>query len=229
MRTFIVSAFFLLVFHFSISVYAADKYANFADLSAHAAEGDDYTVIVNDRSAKLTVIAIHGGAIEPGSEIMATDIAGNDLNLYEFIAAPKEHSRDLHLTSTHFDEPKALALTAKSDQCVSVHGYLDLEKDGVCVGGADDSLRKKTVLALNSLGLPLTVEEPCVRFGGSAPLNIVNRCAKPGLQLELSTHLRSSHSEWFQQIASAIRGVMGIASIKRQEQMPIAIPTQKKN
>jgi phage replication-related protein YjqB (UPF0714/DUF867 family) len=187
--------------------FAGDVYANFEDLSQHAVEGVDYNVQSLDRSSKYTVLAIHGGAIEPGSEFVAAEIAGSDLNLYQFVAAPKDHSRDLHLTSTHFDEPRALVLVTKSEECVSVHGFLELEKDVVCVGGGDSVLRKKIVGALNRLNLNLVAEEPCVRFGGAAPQNIVNRCKMPGVQLEISTHLRKSHPEWFPKIAAAIRSV----------------------
>ena len=206
--SFLITSLILAFVHFPALAHATDRYANFAELSKVAKEGDDFTIHVVDRGAKVTVIAIHGGAIEPHSEDIAADIAGTDLNLYQFIAAPKPDSTDLHLTSTHFDEPRALALTAKSEQCISVHGYLELEKDGICVGGAETPLRQKIVDSLNGLGLPITVEVPCARFGGSAPLNIVNRCKSPGVQLEVSTHLRSSHGDWFSKIADAVRSAI---------------------
>jgi phage replication-related protein YjqB (UPF0714/DUF867 family) len=194
----------LLLLSSSVS-FAADKYANFSELSAARKEGDDYTVTAKNRKSKITVMAIHGGAIEPHSEEMAAAVAENDFNLYTFVAAPKDHSTELHLTATHFDEPRALALAEKSDQCISMHGYLERVKDGICVGGGDAPLRKKMVEEINKLGLPITVEEPCAQFGGSAPNNIVNRCKLPGIQLEVSTHLRNEHAEWFKPIADAVR------------------------
>ena len=183
----------------------ADKYANFEALSKANKEGVDYQVHVVDHQSKITVMAIHGGGIEPHSEELAAIIAGSDFNLYQFIAVPKEHSQELHITSTHFDEPRALALAEKSDECISVHGYLDREKDGICVGGGDGPMRKKIVNELNKVGLAMSVEEPCTQFGGSAPDNIVNRCKVPGIQLEVSTHLRSNHGDWFAQIATAVK------------------------
>jgi phage replication-related protein YjqB (UPF0714/DUF867 family) len=75
----------------------------------------------------VIVLAIHGGRIEKGTDQLAKAIAQDDHSYYIFNALIYEDSNndgrnDLHLTSTHFDEPTALKMTTQKHKVVSIHG-----------------------------------------------------------------------------------------------------------
>ena len=46
----------------------------------------------------------------------------DDYCLYRFEGRKRRENRDLHVTSTHFDEPECLPLISGCDQVVAVHG-----------------------------------------------------------------------------------------------------------
>ena len=200
----------LLILLFSGTAHAAiiDTYANFQELSAAQAEGRDFTVTVNDRGSRFGVFAIHGGKIEPITSELAVAVAGEDLNLYRFEGIKADGNLALHITSAHFDEPRALALAAKTETCVSTHSYLSEEK-AICVGGANVPLMEKIARALQAQDF--TVVYPCVKFAAKSRQNIVNRCALHGAQLEISTALADElavdHSR-FDRLASLLRSVL---------------------
>jgi hypothetical protein len=70
----------------------------------------------------VAIIAPHGGKIEPWTSAIATAIAADDYCLYCFEGRKRRENRDLHITSTHFDEPQCLTLVSGCDQVVAVHG-----------------------------------------------------------------------------------------------------------
>ena len=82
-----------------------DTYNSFANLAKHAEEGRDFKVRTQERLGTTVIIAPHGGGIEPGTSEIAEAIAGNDLSLYLFEGIRDENNRELHITSTRFDEP----------------------------------------------------------------------------------------------------------------------------
>jgi phage replication-related protein YjqB (UPF0714/DUF867 family) len=160
---------------------AADRYPNLAALRADKKEGVDFRVETLDRSSPVTVLAIHGGKIEPGSSALARRLAGQDWNLYLFegLSAP---AHDLHVTAAHFDDPPAVALALRSTVAVSIHGEKGITREA-CVGGADLELARRVADALRQASF--AAEQPCRRLPGESPKNIVNR-AKSGVQLEMT-------------------------------------------
>lgn len=189
---------------------AADVYPDFAALSRNKKEGVDFVVETSDRRSKVCVLAIHGGKIEEGSDVLARAIAGDDLSFYIFIARQKSRNHELHVTSARFDDPRAVALVKESESCLSIHGFEEDDRDVLCVGGGNDAYRASVAKALSYSGLPLTVETPCARFGGSASSNIVNRGAKGGVQIEISTRLRKklvADPRLTARLAAILRGV----------------------
>lgn len=181
----------------------ADTYANFADLKAHEKYGLNYSISVTDRSAPVTVYAIHGHFIDLNTELIAQPLAGEDWNLYQFLG----DSFRLHVTATHFDEPQAVALAARSKICVSIHGHFN-DAPRICIGGADKKFRAKFMSFMQEAGLPIQLEMLCKGLEGTGSTNIVNECRGPGLQLEFSSELRKrlfSNPTLFQQTIRAIR------------------------
>jgi phage replication-related protein YjqB (UPF0714/DUF867 family) len=170
-------------------VVRPDTYSNYAELAAHEREGIDYQITVADRSAPVTVFAIHGGAIDLGTHTLAEALAGGDWSLYVFKGVKPRGNWSLHITSSRFDEPRALALAAKTARCVSVHGHQS-DVPRICVGGRDEALRGQVARALTGAGLPFSAIELCPGYEGTGPTNVVNRCAEGGVQLEFSSRLR---------------------------------------
>jgi phage replication-related protein YjqB (UPF0714/DUF867 family) len=167
-------------------------YGNYAELAAREREGTDYRIELVDRSSPTTVLAIHGGRIEPGTTELATRIAElRSWNLYSFLGLLPGQSGRLHITSHLFDEPRAVTLAERSEECVSVHGFAQVPGRPVaCIGGLNERVRDAVAARLRAPELGITVEVPCRRYEGRDPMNIVNRCRAQGVQLELNVPLR---------------------------------------
>jgi phage replication-related protein YjqB (UPF0714/DUF867 family) len=171
----------------------ADQYANWKALSSVEKENIDYRVEVIDRDSPISVLAIHGGRIEPGTCELALAVARNQMNTYLFQGLKAGDNFSLHITSAHFDEPKALNLAARSQLCISIHGFSGTTP-AVCLGGGNAALAERVAQAFRKNHLPFAVNYPCTEFPGSSPRNIVNRCEKQGLQLEFSAAARAMFS-----------------------------------
>ena len=101
---------------------AGDKYGSFDELRNWEREGVDFSIRVMPRETSASIIAPHGGMIEPGTSDIAAAIAGNDYGLFCFEGLRKRPHRDLHITSANFREPKCVELVAGCDLVVAVHG-----------------------------------------------------------------------------------------------------------
>jgi phage replication-related protein YjqB (UPF0714/DUF867 family) len=171
----------------------------------------DYSISLEDRKSEVTVMAIHGGIIEPPTDLAAQLFAQKyGFNSYLFrsnYAGPGQaDTMYLHVTATHFNDPDLLSLAARSNVCVSFHGN-DAKGRVACIGGGDQNLRKKVAERLVDAKLDQKLEmlidanadgngwknPTCRKYKGTHPENIVNRCAH-GLQLELSLELREKLS-----------------------------------
>lgn len=170
---------------------AADKYKNFADLALHEKDSD-YRVRSELRRDATAVIAPHGGGIEPGTSELAEAIAVAGLSFYAFEGIKTNGNRVLHITSSRFDEPKALALVAASPAVVALHGELDCPDQVVFRGGVDKELGKRIQAALEAAGFAVRIHDDA-NLQGVDKNNICNRGQSgQGVQLELSQPLRHS-------------------------------------
>jgi phage replication-related protein YjqB (UPF0714/DUF867 family) len=168
--------------------------------------------------SSTAVIAPHGGGIEAGTSELCMAIAGYtpfDANTDPGSAAvPGEPQRDYwmfealanssaqHVTSTHCDDPAALAVCASNLYAVSLHGFDDTAAKKIIIGGRDERLKRNLLAAFTKYGLtsPTTHADRDVTvvlagatdpINGDDPANIVNRTRTgAGAQLELSTALR---------------------------------------
>jgi phage replication-related protein YjqB (UPF0714/DUF867 family) len=172
----------------------ADLYANYADLAAHTVQGVDYRIDTRYNRSSTISIAIHGGSIESGTTEAASALAAycrhND---YSFVGIRSANNSDLHITSTHFDEPTALNMVGAADYCFSFHGMSDITS-GVpqtYVGGLDTVNRDAVISALTGAGFTATVGT--AELDGSDPANITNKTRRQmGVQLEMSTQQRKN-------------------------------------
>lgn len=181
----------LLISLLSLSAYAAvaDKYPDYATLAQHEIQDLDYRISVIDRQSPISIFAIHGGLIEPGTDELAKNISEGKYNLYLFEGLKKQNPFSLHITASKFDEPQSLKLAQASSSCISVHGYIGDGSKAVCIGGNDKLLAEKIVQTLKAAHDEFEVIYPCLGYPATHPKNIVNRCANQGVQLEISQGL----------------------------------------
>lgn len=162
-----------------------DKYKNFVELAAVERRGRDYRVrVVEGNNSPWLVMAPHGGSIEPGTSEIAKAVARGIHGCYRFEGVKRRGNGDLHITSTRFDEPRALAMAASADSILAVHGEASGQKV-VFIGGRD-------VLAQNRLTAVLRAGGFVVRRHHNRSLaGAANRGTRgAGVQIELSLGLR---------------------------------------
>jgi phage replication-related protein YjqB (UPF0714/DUF867 family) len=171
----------------------ADQYSSFGELAASEKVGLDYRIHVENRGTPVGIIAPHGGRVEPGTLEIAAAIAGDTLSFYAFEALRSQGCRgSLHITSTNFDEPQALALVGGVQKAVAIHGRADNgDPRTVSVGGLDTVLRDELVATLTAAGFVAAAISQGY-LAGRDPANICNRgTSSAGVQLELPRALRT--------------------------------------
>jgi phage replication-related protein YjqB (UPF0714/DUF867 family) len=152
-----------------------------------------------------TVLAIHGGGIEGGTSEIALAVAGyhpatfaqatdslgfHDLWIFEGLLSAG--NSDLHVTSTHYDDPIALELVQNARRCISLHGFGDADADGKSqIGGGDTELRSIVLAELMAAGIPARIAKP--PLDGTDLANICNKTTSgAGVQVEMGTTFRAS-------------------------------------
>lgn len=165
-----------------------DTYSCFAELNDHEERNKDFKISISDVGSSITIIAPHGGRIEPGTSDIAKKIATQRFNCYCFEGVKKHNNGRLHITSHNFDEPMAVKMVSASLTVVSIHACTGNEKF-VYLGGLDQEL--KEVIALELKSRRIIVPKRQGRFNGLNPGNICNRGAnRKGVQLEITRGLR---------------------------------------
>jgi len=166
----------------------SDIYRGFDELKTHEEPDKDYIISIKDLGSPITIIAPHGGKIEPRTSDLAKNIAKDQYNYYCFEGIKNNNNGCLHITSHHFDEPCALQILSKSDVVVAIHACTG-NAGLVHLGGLDKILKEVIADELEARGLNISKAHP--RFQGSNPNNICNRGAtKKGVQLEVTRDLR---------------------------------------
>ena len=80
------------------------------------------SIYTRQADATVAIIAPHGGKIERGTSELARAIGGTDYRIYCFEGTKPNNNRDLHITSTNFDEPEGVKLVSACDRVVALHG-----------------------------------------------------------------------------------------------------------
>ncbi|MBB4927857.1 poly-gamma-glutamate hydrolase family protein [Kitasatospora kifunensis] len=168
---------------------ATDRFVDFADLAAHERAGIDYRVTTRPgvgRGARVAQLAIHGGGIEPPTTQLA-DYSARVIGsgFYSLAGLKDGDEHDLHVTATHFDDPRALSLVEAAAYTVSWHGAAG-SAALTYVGGLDTDLAQRVAAALRARGFPVAAGNPGA-LAGVQPCNIANRDQRGrGVQLEIS-------------------------------------------
>jgi phage replication-related protein YjqB (UPF0714/DUF867 family) len=167
---------------------AADTYANYADLGRGELEGRDFHIDERPGRSGALLLAPHGGAIEPGTAELADAIAGDDHAYYAFVGTrPSGNFVRLHITSTKFDEPRAVRAVARSRIAIAIHGARSTQDIFAMVGALDSARAERLRTALRQAGFPVRPAPP--GLAGRNAANIVNRGGN-GVQIEVSAVLR---------------------------------------
>gem|GEM_PF-1543525 len=209
--------------------------------SPECKEYQDYEINVTPpekQKSDVTVLSIHGGEIEHDTSIISSHLSTRyNWNIYDFngkITNPEcSDLRNLnpsdikntnfvvlHITSTRFDDPRAVKLVSSHNNAVSIHGYRRTEDNKkvqtICVGGANktqitkfieyvknnqsDEFKRLVGYSLNPINVPSLDEDDnsniCTRdrrLDGIDPRNIVNKNKGDtgGLQLEFNNQTRT--------------------------------------
>jgi phage replication-related protein YjqB (UPF0714/DUF867 family) len=164
-----------------------DKYKDFADLAKNEVEGRDFLVHTQVRDSGVVVIAPHGGRIEPQTDQIVRLIAGDEFSYYIFESRSR---RNLHVTSTNFNDPRCLQLIEGSEIVLAIHGCVnEKQRDSTVYCGGLDRIRIKIIKRV--LGELEFSADDHPRFAGDHPKNVCNRGRTGcGIQLELPRYFR---------------------------------------
>ena len=194
------------------------RYASFAELAEHEAQGRDFRITQVERpGSRVAILAPHGGMIAEGPSEIAALIAGTEHSLFCFEGLKVcGNNRDLHITSHRFDHPECLELAGRRDVVVSVHGCRGHSQ--IFVGGLDVDLALRLSIGLAGAGFEVIADGH--KYPGRHPFNVCNRgLRKKGAQLEITHDLRESRHH--ERIARAVRTALQdftdwLASCRRQ-------------
>lgn len=181
-----------------------DRYRSFEELSRYESE---FEVEVRDHCSDVSIIAPHGGRIEPNTSEIAALIAADRFNLFCFRGSKQDDNRSLHITSHRFDHPRALNLISSSRYVVAVHGCT-IRRPVVYLGGLDTVLIRLIRDHLTTHQIDSHWGND--RFKGTHPYNICNRGkSKRGVQLELSRGVRDNRSAQIK-VALAVQSAISV-------------------
>ncbi|WP_353855674.1 poly-gamma-glutamate hydrolase family protein [Bacillus sp. Bos-x628] len=172
-----------------------DQYESFKQLIRH--EKDGYEIEFHEKGGSdLLVFSPHGGEIEPGtSEIV--EAFNQSYSTYLFEGTKKDNNRDLHITSTNFDEPILVQMIKTYPLSISIHGYKS-DRRHTLVGGTNRKMAKAMVRELQDRGFSAEVVQKGERLSGTDPKNINNQNASgESVQLEISTGQREAFFDNF--------------------------------
>lgn len=186
-----------------------DTYRSFKELRKRET---DYHITWIDRNAHITVIAPHGGNIEPHTSEIAELIAADRYNLFCFNGLRSSSNQVLHITSHNYDEEQALALVQSSAFVIAIHGC-SRKDQMIYIGGLFDELKEQIGEALDRARIPSVVCDKTSGYGGKRADNICNKgISGKGVQLEISRPLRDSPKAW-EKIAAAINEALAALNL----------------
>jgi phage replication-related protein YjqB (UPF0714/DUF867 family) len=171
---------------------ATGLYNSYSELASAQIEGIDYQRLWRiSQFSTLLHLAIHGGGIEQGTTELADAAAGDIHDFYTLdVFKAAGSNADLHVMSTRYDEPQALAMVQSATHIVSWHGAAGITPV-TYLGGLDYNLRDQIGQCLADAGF--TVQLASEELNGTDTANICNRGIRGmGVQLELSTAQRSA-------------------------------------
>jgi phage replication-related protein YjqB (UPF0714/DUF867 family) len=168
-----------------------DLYRSMTELLRLLPAAGNYEIQTEEsRASRVKLFAPHGGCIEPCTGKLVREIAAPRSDWYVFHATRKQACfGTLHVTSTHFDEPRCVQMAERAEVAVALHGCAGDERF-IEVGGGNLAAAASLFELLLEGGFPARSSEDARQ--GEDPRNFVNRSRLGGVQLELSAGFRRS-------------------------------------
>ena len=156
-------------------------------------EEENFTIEYEDRKSPVTVTAIHGGLIEPGTNEIAKELSGEIYNFYIFKGfKPKDGGQpeNLHITSTNFYDKRLFCMLENSKICISIHGSKDKDEENrkIYLNGTNKTLMNiiKSEMISRGIRIGSTSEILDVHNKG----NFIEIPSMGGVQFEIPASLR---------------------------------------
>jgi phage replication-related protein YjqB (UPF0714/DUF867 family) len=162
---------------------------DFSELILHTTKEVDYHVVVVERSAALTVAAIHGGTTEPLTSALAAAIAADQHNLYDFRGLCTPPNLAMRVPVGGFGDLRLQSLMSRSQVGLSIQGGMGSE-EAVRLGGRNAPLAQALQEALSAAGFAVCPAAP--EQAAAAPNHFYNLPREGGAQLELTLALRQA-------------------------------------
>jgi len=168
-----------------------DQFRSMEELLAAVPSRDNYSFHIETKyQSKIKLFAPHGGCIEPCTSHIVMSLATGTYDSYIFNGIrKKECFKNLHVTSTNYDEPHCLMMARDSEMAISVHGCNDSD-DHIQIGGGNKAAAAKLADCLTTNGY--VVVTPSDDLQGANPKNFINLSRRKGIQLELSVGFRKN-------------------------------------
>lgn len=148
---------------------------------------DSYRIRLAPRNSPITVIAPHGGFIEPGTSAIAKAVADQRYNLFDFQGLVPDLCWDMHVTATNFREPRLSKMLQNSISALAIHGMHSQGTKAIWLGGLNKAFKALVQAELVNRGFEVNPDSP--RYRGESARNVVNLAQEKGVQLELSNEL----------------------------------------
>lgn len=168
-----------------------DKYQSMTQLEKETTEGVDWRKDTKNTGNQVLIVAPHGGSIEQGTTELTKALADKgNYDYYSFEGIRPKNNSELHVTSTHYDDPTLNQMIKNRTATISIHGASGSEEI-IYLGGPRSDLRNAIEKQLVARGF--TVKVPPEYLGGQNNKNFINReDNNTGVQLELTTALRKA-------------------------------------
>ena len=166
-----------------------NRFKSMKELENVTVENEDWEIETDDKDSNVSILAIHGGGIEPATTELAQVIADKgNFNYFSFKGLRSKGNNELHVTSTNYDDPQAIKIVEKSERAIALHGCKG-EDSVAYIGGNDQQLIDILSDTLSDVGIK--VQEAPNTMAGKQDENIINLTKNnAGVQIELTSSLR---------------------------------------
>ena len=161
-----------------------EQHVSYTDVVLCATRGIDYNVALRQPGDALSIVALHGGTLAPFTAELATELAGDDHNLYLFVAYTERP--ELRISPLRARETRLDVLIEHSMAIVSVDACDD-PQPVARIGGRNAALAERLNESLAAAGVPVSPSQaPGIDLSKAY---FFNRAAEGGVELVLSAPL----------------------------------------
>gem|GEM_PF-5043010 len=164
---------------------------SYTDVVLRATCGIDYDVTLRQPGDALSIVALHGGTLAPFTAELATELAGDDHNLYLFVAHAERP--ELRISPLRAREPRLDVLIDHSMAIVSIDACDD-PQPVARIGGMNAALAAMLSESLAAVDVAVSPSEaPGIDLSKAY---FFNRATEGGMELSFSTALLETLYEW---------------------------------